>query len=130
MSNLAGTLLKTACPLVVVAVLGSGCAEGRQNSAFYTKGIYTTGHEVSSFKPCNARVLYWATLPNGAAQRLFALSRAKASRTGDPYPALYVSGRATLRSSKGEDGFAADYDAVITFLSVEESNSEVPGSCK
>ncbi|PID63123.1 MAG: hypothetical protein CSB44_02675 [Gammaproteobacteria bacterium] len=93
------------------------------------KGLYTYGHEVSSFQPCNSSAGYWAVLPEAEASRLNAMSLEKAERVGQPYQPVYVELTGALSSSANEDGFAADYDAILEVSKVQKVSSTIPESC-
>ena len=106
-------------PHFVILVLAlCGC------SAEYA-GIYTWGHEVHAFAPCNDSHEYWVI---GSSSVLDPLIATYNDLTGDPYEAIYVrvhgepAGHAT-------DGFPADYDGLFEIRRVLEVQIRPPDAC-
>ncbi|PID35352.1 MAG: hypothetical protein CR964_00025 [Rhodobacterales bacterium] len=113
----------------VVALLSGCMAPDTPSEPARWTGLYTYGHEVSSFQPCNSDAGYWATLPAAEAERLSKLSLEKARRVGKPYQPIHVDLTGALRSNKGEQGFAADYDAILEVSAVHHVSRSIPASC-
>ncbi|PIE13763.1 MAG: hypothetical protein CSA70_03310 [Rhodobacterales bacterium] len=114
--------------LVVSGLLLSGCSSLDQNPTRMT-GAYVFGHEVRSFHPCGSSKAYWAVLPEAEAKRLNNLSLKKAQRTGKPYQPVFVDLTGHLRPSENEQGFAADYDAVLMVATVHAAQNAIPAGC-
>ncbi|PID36988.1 MAG: hypothetical protein CR993_02540 [Rhodobacterales bacterium] len=116
----------------VGALALAGCAqEGiKPSGPMKMSGLYTYGHEVQSFIPCNSEMGFWAVLPEREAERLNAMSLDKARRVGKPYQAIFAQVTGSLKSSKREEGFAADYDALLDVSEVHYASKTIPATCK
>ncbi|WP_028773621.1 hypothetical protein [Shewanella waksmanii] len=109
-------------------------AETKQSAPAATRvaGRYYWGHEVSAFSPCNNQQSWWVRA-TPVSDTLKQQSLLLAEQRGAPYQPLYVevSIHQIDRQSHPayQDGFAADYDAVIEIIAVHQSDAQVPASC-
>ena len=112
--------------LAAIAVLASGCATTGTPAL---RGHYTWGHEVESFRPCGSTQTFWVMGDAAVLQPLRALSAAASQARGQPYQPIYVEA-SVVAEGKANDGFAADYDGVYRFASVERAERvSDPGQC-
>ncbi len=91
-------------------------------------GVYTYGHEVESFAPCNTEAAYWITGHETVLNTLKDASLAKAEQLQAPYQGIYAEVNLALLPA-AEDGFAADYDGVVQALEVKKWRKDIPKTC-
>ncbi len=97
------------------------------------KGIYISGHEVSSYQPCEEALTYWVTA-TPASDTLNQLSIRLSESRNAPYQPIYIESEIhpVDRNSHPAfiDGFAADYDAVIEITNVTVQLTDIPSHCQ
>ena len=79
------------------------------------RGAYTYGHEVNSFCPAINSQCYWLSGDTPATVR-DALQTLAAQNASKPYESLCVVIEAEIDRDSRRDGFAADYDGLITVM--------------
>jgi hypothetical protein len=115
-------------PSLVLALASfSGCFGGRSDPRL--TGSYVWGAEVNTFRPCGSSLVYWV---NAADTAQFRLEREHQRLTSEPYEPVFVE----LCGEIGEvpflyaDGFAGDYDGMITLSCLGEIRALRPGECE
>ena len=98
--------------LLLVLCTLSACHHDGKSSNY--SGIYTWGHEVSSFCSCNLKKCYWVLGDPVNRDMLRSLVEENTSR---PYEGIAVTVKARV-STEPVVGFAADYDGVLLVESV------------
>ena len=91
-------------------------------------GHYTYGHEVNVFQPCGSPLVYWVHGPDDIMSELKA---AHESITTAPYESIYVrlSGEIGELPPEYRDGFAVDYDGLLTVRAVFDTRSKLDSDC-
>ena len=98
--------------LLLVLFVLSACHHDRKASNY--SGIYTWGHEVSSFCPCDLGKCYWVI---GDPVNRDMLRSLVEENTSSPYEGIAVTVKARV-STDPVAGFATDYDGVLLVESV------------
>ncbi|PIE43453.1 MAG: hypothetical protein CSA50_04895 [Gammaproteobacteria bacterium] len=101
---------------------------GNADQAAAVAGVYTYGHEVEAFMPCNLDKDYWITGQGAVLNTLKEASLAKSKQLKKPYQGIYAELRLALLP-EAEDGFAADYDGVVEALEVKTWANDIPEDC-
>ncbi|PIE40656.1 MAG: hypothetical protein CSA49_07330 [Gammaproteobacteria bacterium] len=91
-------------------------------------GVYTYGHEVESFTPCNVKKDYWITSQKTVLDPLRDASLAKAKQLKSPYQGIYAEMQLMLLPAAA-DGFAADYDGVVEAFEIKKWTNDIPETC-
>jgi hypothetical protein len=112
---------------IAVAVVTSGCTTTATETS-QLRGLYTWGHEVQTFIPCGSKQAFWVVGDVELLQPLQDKSAALAQARGTSYQPIYVEVTAVAQG-KATDGFAADYDGVYRFVSVQVVSSQSPVDC-
>ena len=115
----------TSLPLVS----GVGLADDTGSAARY-RGGYTWGHEVNTFCPDTNAQCYWLS-PDTPADVRSVLRELSQSSSPEPYTPVCVLVEARIDRESPRQGFAADYDGLITvsrFLGTCDSVSMVIAS--
>ncbi|BDM65528.1 hypothetical protein NFHSH190041_29800 [Shewanella sp. NFH-SH190041] len=106
-------------------------APASQDNVVHWRGVLVSGFEVSAFTPCGSQQDYWLYVPHETAT-----TTAMAKRFDDirlqqkqPYPALYVEFTG-VNEGKAEDGFPADYDAVLRLEQLKTYSETIPAACQ
>lgn len=104
--------------LVAVTFLG---ACGQNGEPTQWSGLYTWGHEVRSFCPCNQGACYWVQASPEINARL---RDAVQNAARKPYTPVYVELTGYLAAgSSGE--LAADYDGILRVSQLERLDPEI-----
>ena len=113
--------------LVLAVAASSGCLGGRYDPRL--TGTYVWGAEVNTFRPCDSSLVYWV---NAADTAQFRLQREHQKLTSEPYQPVFVElcGKIGEVPSLYADGFAGDYDGMITLSCLGEIRSLKPGECE
>ncbi len=101
---------------------------GSAGPAIPVAGVYTYGHEVESFTPCNSKKDYWITGQKTVLDTLRDASLAKAKQLKSPYQSIYAEVHLALLPV-AEEGFAADYAGVVEAFEVKKWANDIPASC-
>lgn len=119
--------LKTSI-LLFLSLLLLGCA-AKEGKGQYYRGVYSYGHEVSAFVPCNSDIYYWLWSDNPHIQhKLESEMNAMRDRLGYPYPDAYIEIEAIDEGKNGE-GFPADYDARLNVKKLAFYSEQIPYRC-
>lgn len=113
--------------LVLVLASLTGCFAPRDDPRI--TGSYVWGAEVNTFRPCGSTLVYWV---NAADTAQFRLEREHQKLTSRPYEPVFVElcGEIGEVPSLYSDGFAADYDGMITLSCLGEIRALQPGECE
>ncbi|PIE39052.1 MAG: hypothetical protein CSA52_00070 [Gammaproteobacteria bacterium] len=101
---------------------------GNTDQTTAVAGVYTWGHEVEAFTPCNLDRDYWIIGQAEVLNPLKEASLAKSEQLKKPYQGVYAEIRLALLPA-AEDGFAADYDGVVQALKVKTWANAIPENC-
>jgi len=101
-------------------LIADSSAGGADDPVRY-RGLYTYGHEVNSFCPDQNSQCYWVSHDTTAGIRA-SLRKLVDESSAKPYQPVCVVVEGVLDRDSPRDGFAADYDGVITL-------SQFYGSC-
>ncbi|HIF9179035.1 TPA: hypothetical protein ACX6QL_000052 [Photobacterium damselae] len=93
------------------------------------EGVYTWGHEVHSFQPCNTDKYYWVEGQESVLKPLIEEASKLQAEQEEPYQPIYVKIKVKVEPQV-TTGFAADYDGAIKILAVQETHASVPKQCK
>jgi len=96
----------------------------RLEHGHFMRGYLRMGHEVRSFTPCGSEVEYWVDDLTGA--NLYAVYRSLVSAPPADYAQLYVELDAFPAAPRSE-GFAADYDSLLTATELRFAARETRG---
>ena len=113
--------------LIFVTPLLFACASGENDPRL--SGRYVWGAEVNTFQPCGSPSIFWVSAADTAQ---FRLEREYQKLTSKPYEAVYVElcGQTGEVPSTHADGFAGDYDGMITLSCLGEIRKLQPGECE
>jgi putative lipoprotein len=95
-----------------------------QGYSQFMRGYLRMGHEVRSFVPCGSEREYWVDDLTGA--NLYAVYRSLAAGSPADYAPLYIELDAFAKAPKPE-GFAADYDSLLTAVELRFAARETRG---
>ncbi|MBO6575518.1 MAG: DUF1311 domain-containing protein [Rhodothermales bacterium] len=84
-------------------------------------GHYTSGHEAYVFQPCGVEEAYWVDHDAG-------LASFHAEVTDEPYEGVFVVVELGLEPP-ADDGFAADYDGVVSFTRAISQSRRSAADC-
>ena len=119
-----GTLLLVAASIICVLLLSACTVEQPQLPVW--QGAYRWGHEVNSFCPCGSDKCYWVRTSDQLQQQLRSYVQ---QHTSKPYQPVYLLMRGQLLDQPGE-GFARDYDALISIDALIALGSGLPRDCQ
>ncbi|MEA3522146.1 MAG: hypothetical protein U9R50_04160, partial [Campylobacterota bacterium] len=88
------------------------------------EGIYSWGHEVHSFTPCNSKTSYWVGYHFAGHQ----MNKFYKENHKKPYQSMYIKFRGHTLNEK-VDGFAEQYDGLIHISEVKNYSFDIPRSC-
>lgn len=89
------------------------------------RGVYTRGHEVRSFQPCDSNRQFWVSASSWVQMPLTAFVDRYA--TG-PYRRVYLEFRGQMLD-ESLDGFAADYDGLLRVSEIYAISVDIPAGC-
>lgn len=114
---------------VFIASLATGCS-GSITEQKPWRGVYSEGFEVSSFTPCGGGKDFWldAKHPKVMDDVEKAINKMRSER-GDMYPKVFIEFYG-VDEGKANDGFAEDYDAVVSVEKVISFKKEIPYTCQ
>lgn len=113
-------------------------AEGRKQTEALSsgqglwRGVFISGAEVSEFTPCGSPgSYYWLRVMHAseAVDQLQELVHEIRLARAEPYPAVYIEFEG-METGKASDGFAADYDAVISLQRLLSFDKRIPTECQ
>ena len=90
----------------------------------FMRGYLRMGHEVRAFTPCNSEVEYWVDDLTGA--NLYKVYRSLVLAPPADYAQLYVELDA-FAAAPSTEGFAADYDSLLTAIELRFAARETRG---
>lgn len=90
--------------------------------------MYTWGHEVEIFRPCDSEKDFWVIGDQSLLLTLRNKSEAQSRVIGLPYQSLYIEAMG-IQEGKANDGFAADYDGVYRLVAVKAVSISIPADC-
>jgi len=88
------------------------------------EGIYSWGHEVHSFTPCNSKTSYWVGYYFAGIQ----MNEFYRENHKRPYQSMYIKFRGHILNEE-VDGFAEQYDGLIHISEVKNYSFNIPSSC-
>lgn len=104
--------------IIFCGLLHIGCASAQDDAeTIRYRGDYTWGHEVNSFCPAISSQCYWVGSKTDI-DILEALKELAKNRSTQAYESICIVINATLDRETSRDGFAADYDGLITVTRV------------
>lgn len=109
--------------IVVMALATFSCTKVEHEKVF--KGVYSYGHEVHSFKPCNENNDYWVSF-NWAGIEMHQFYKEFSNK---PYQLMYLEFRGQLLDEVVA-GFAEQSDGLVRVSEVLNYSFEVPNACK
>ena len=93
------------------------------------QGVFFWGPEVETFSPCNTNQTFWL---DGEPEQLAPLEDMaidKADKANEAYQPIYAEIRA-VSAGQATDGYAVEYDGVLSLQQVVTLSPEVLSSCK
>lgn len=114
---------------IFVASLAIGCSSSVTEQKLW-RGVYSEGFEVSYFTPCGGGKDFWLD-----AKHLQVMDDVDKeinkirSERGYMYPKIYIEFYG-VDEGKANDGFAEDYDAVVSVEKVIGFKKEIPYTCQ
>lgn len=93
------------------------------------QGVFFWGPQVETFSPCNTNQTFWL---DGEPEQLAPLEDMaidKADKANEAYQPIYAEIRA-VSAGQATDGYAVEYDGVLSLQQVVTLSPEVPSSCK
>lgn len=114
---------------VFIASLATGCSSSVSEQKPW-RGVYSEGFEVSSFSPCGGGKDFWLDVkqPQVMDDVEKEINKIRAER-GYMYPKVYIEFYG-VDEGKADDGFAEDYDAVVSVEKVINFTTEIPYTCQ
>ncbi|WP_429217000.1 hypothetical protein [Aeromonas veronii] len=114
---------------VFIASLATGCSSSVTEQKPW-RGVYSEGFEVSAFTPCGGEKDFWldAKQPQVMDDVEKAIKKIRAE-SGYMYPKVYIEIYG-VDEGKANDGFAEDYDAVMSVEKVINFTTEIPYTCQ
>jgi len=106
---------------ILVPLLTACCATTPERTY---KGIYSYGHEVRGFKPCNEKEDYWVSFDWAGMEMQDFYENARKP----PYQPLYIEFRGQALN-EAVDGFAEQSSGLIRISEVFSYTFEVPSGC-
>ncbi len=88
------------------------------------EGLYSWGHEVHSFTPCNSKTSYWVGFYFAGLQ----MNHFYKENHKKPYQGMYIKFRGRVLN-EAVDGFAEQYDGLIHISEVKNYSFDIPKSC-
>jgi hypothetical protein len=110
--------------VIAIIVTFFSLPSGASNHELIYQGIYSWGHEVHTFRPCNGKTEFWVSF-NWAGFEMHRYYRQSISR---PYQPMYVEFRGQVLNET-VDGFAKQYDGLIRISEVKKYSFEIPVQC-
>ena len=109
---------------LIISVFFIACTNSK-NIEF--EGLYTYGHEVSSFSICNDEKIYW--LNGKDIKTIEDKSLSLAFLRSKPYQPIYVKFSGSFENRK-MIGFEDNYDGLIYLDNLKSSDDKIPLFCK
>ena len=103
--------------LLVFLILGYVLPSYADEQALRYRGEYTYGHEVNTFCPKINSQCYWLN-PTTSEEIRLQLRQLSENYTNKPYQSVSVVLQGDIDRETKSDGFAADYDGLITATKV------------
>ncbi len=88
------------------------------------EGIYSWGHEVHSFTPCNSKTSYWVGYYFAGIE----MNEFYRENHKKPYQSMYIKFKGHILNEE-VDGFAQQYDGLIHISEVKNYSFNIPRSC-
>lgn len=112
--------------LVLAGALAIACAETQPDALL--AGHYVWGAEVSTFRPCSARHVYWVVAPDLLQGQL---ESEYDGLTTQPYEPVFVRLTGDIGPVPDDlrDGFPGDYDGLITVHTITEIRKAEARDC-
>jgi len=89
------------------------------------RGVYTRGHEVRSFQPCQSNRQFWVSASSWVQRPLTEYVEGHAA---GPYHQVYLEFRGQMLDEP-LDGFAADYDGLVRVSEIYTISVDIPPGC-
>lgn len=109
--------------ILILGLISVSCSSIEHERTF--KGVYSYGHEVHSFTPCNEKNDYWVSF-NWAGIEMHEFYK---EFSQEPYQLMYLEFRGLLLNER-VDGFAEQYDGLVRVSEVFNYTFEVPSECR
>lgn len=88
------------------------------------EGMYSWGHEVHSFTPCNSKASFWVGFYFAGIQ----MNQFYKENHNKPYQSMYIKFKGHILNEE-VDGFAEQYDGLIHISEVKNYSFDIPKSC-
>lgn len=106
----------------LLLILFSLCVQGKET--IYS-GLYTYGHEVSEFKQCHTKTVYWLTGDADLMQPI----KDSALTAKRPYTPIYLTFFGQP-GSPSKTGFKSQYDQHLILTTVISHSLNIPKECQ